>query len=80
MDSSFELCELERLTGYFFKFLGGVDLVIFRKFTFTAPTEVLLPLEPARLNSKIVLKIHKGDKNDKKIGEGTKGTKNVYNH
>ena len=38
MDSSFELCELERLAGDFFKFLGGVDLVIFRKFTFPAPT------------------------------------------
>ena len=37
MDSTFELCELERLARYFFKFLGGVDLANFRKFTFTAP-------------------------------------------
>ena len=37
MDSSFELYELERLARYFFKSLVRVDLVIFRKFTFTSP-------------------------------------------
>ena len=45
MDSTFELCELERLAGSFFKFLGGVDLVILRKFTFTAPRYLHLTLE-----------------------------------
>ena len=37
MDSSFEFYELERLAKSFFKFLVRVDLVIFRKFTFTSP-------------------------------------------
>ena len=37
MDRSFQLSELERLARHFFKFLGGVDLGIFRKFTFPAP-------------------------------------------